>query len=98
MNVVATADNNKTRATISNCPASRPKLNANNGETRFSSAPNNDLSRNENPSPWIKPKKSAAEYRHPGCKGDCCFSPARFIPQVSTMVTGIKNSIQRVLT
>ena len=51
MNVVATADNSKTKATINNCPASRPKLNANNGGIRFSSAPSSDLSRKENPSP-----------------------------------------------
>ncbi len=46
-------------AMISICPASKPKLNANNALITDSDLPKSDLSKIEKPMPCMNPKKSA---------------------------------------
>lgn len=95
-NLVSNAVVKYITARISICPASIPKLNDNNGDVILAVLPNKDLSKTENPSPWMSPKKTTIIIFIHRFLFPPDLNATKLIKAVNIIVQGIRNSTNGV--
>lgn len=87
-------ERNSIAATMHNWPTSRPRLNASNSTTIFSSLPSILFSKLLNPRPCISPNTSASRYNNGILRFTVYSRLLKLLMAVIKMVTAIKNSVQ----